>query len=308
MNRSAGAPHTLRKTPALFAAGTVLGAVALVGTASPASADTGTCNGMLITTPGKYDCTVLPGETVVITLKGGNGGRGGNGGNGGQGGDALFGGHKGGAGGAGGAGGTGGVGAKVQGTWTNTTGAEVTIYFSAGVNGDPGSAGSNGFNGANGTEATPDGENGQNGTNGDSGTDGFGAYVKIDIPNTEADIEIEAGSGQGGTGGIYGTGGKGATSSPAISSVGADGAAGTPGAPGLPGSNGSATPNPLPAGWSSASTTNNEAPFTGFSVPDPGDSGATGANTDRLLVIGSAMFVTGVLALGFNRRRVHSTR
>lgn len=150
MNRSAGARHTLRKTPALFAAGTVLGATALLGTATPASAATGTCAGTISTEPTKGMCTVLPGETVVITLKGGNGGRGGNGGNGGQGGDALFGGHKGGAGGAGGAGGTGGVGAKVQGTWTNTTGAEVTIYFSAGVNGDPGSAGNNGLNGADG--------------------------------------------------------------------------------------------------------------------------------------------------------------
>lgn len=308
MNRSARARHTLRKTPTLLVAGTVLGAVALVGTASPASADTGTCSGMLITSAGKYDCTVLPGETVVITLKGGNGGRGGAGGSGGNGGNAFLGGFKGGAGGAGGAGSDGGAGAKVKGIWTNTTGAEVTIYFSAGVNGDPGSAGNNGLNGADGVAYSPDGTDGQDGTNGDRGTDGFGAYVKIDIPDTEADLEIEAGSGQGGTGGTYGTGGKGATSSPAISSVGADGAAGTPGAPGLPGSNGSATPNPLPAGWSSASTTNNEAPFTGFSAPDPGDSGATGANTDRLLVIGSVLFVTGVLALGFNRRRIHSTR
>ena len=66
MSRTTRNLRNLRKNSTLLAAGSLLGAVALVGTAGPASADTGTCIGMLITSPGKYNCTVLPGETVVI--------------------------------------------------------------------------------------------------------------------------------------------------------------------------------------------------------------------------------------------------
>ena len=73
-------------------------------------------------------CTVAPGETVFVTIQGGNGGAGGAGGSGGMGGTGWTGSATtpGGLGGLGGRGGLGGAGGAVSGSWTNTTALTVT--------------------------------------------------------------------------------------------------------------------------------------------------------------------------------------
>lgn len=122
-------------------------------------------------------CTMAPGETFVIILKGGNGGTGGNGDDGTSGtvGD-------------GGEGGEGGAGAKYQTVYTNTTDSIVTLVFTVG---------SDGADGATGADGTGNGGGGGNG--------GEDSYVSVG----GSTIAIARGGdgGSGGDGGVSGADG-----------------------------------------------------------------------------------------------------
>lgn len=120
-----------------------------------------------------FQCTMEPGESFVIILKGGNGGAGGNGDDGTSG-----------TSGDGGAGGAGGAGAKYQVVYTNTTGGTVTLEFTIGANGADGAVGTDGT-----------------GNGGGGGGGGFDSYVTI----AASTIAIALG-GNGGSGGDGGDG------------------------------------------------------------------------------------------------------
>lgn len=252
---------TVLRRAACAAGASALVATAFVGTgAAPAAAETGTCVsiGMFTVSGGVGGCTVLPGETVTVIVKAGNGGAGGIGGFGGVGGDGCFSNtvNPGGVGGIGGAGGLAGAGAKVTGTWTNTTGATVTVSVLMGSDGEEGLAGTDGEGG---TDAPCPGTN-AGGTSGDGGEAatfgdaGFATRVLLDS------LDIDALPGTGGLGG-GGGGGGGGGSGAAPASPGNPGGIGTPG---LDGAAGQTFMGPLPAGWSFLTTTTAEAPFVSF--------------------------------------------
>ena len=93
------------------------------------SVPVGPCANMTFTEHGS--CTVAPGETVNFLVATAGGGTGGAGGAGGVGGDGLTANSTpvpGGAGGNGGIGGAGGLGRTIQGSFTNTTAATVTLF------------------------------------------------------------------------------------------------------------------------------------------------------------------------------------
>lgn len=207
-------------------------------------------------------CTVLPGETISFTIKGGNGGPGGNGGQGGKGGDSFnyYDGNdmvppsicKGEPASVGATGGLGGAGAKVSGSYTNNSGSTVTLTVTVGANGTAGANGTNGAAGANSVSSAP-GNDGQPGTNGVDGLAGTATQI------VSGTVIAAAGGGSGGMGGQGSFGGAGGLFSPACQ------ASATPSAPPPPpaaadGSAGTVTPWPLPSGWSTPSTTSSESP------------------------------------------------
>ena len=200
-------------------------------------------------------CTVLAGETIEFTIKGGNGGAGGNGGNGGAGGDGWTGlaVTSGGAGGLGGAGGIGGAGARISGTWTNTTQATVTLDLVVGVDG---AAGPSGMNGNPGNSVDPVGpsDSGTTGRDGDQGL--FGSDGTITAIELGGSVIVTAGNGTGGGGASPGNGGTGGTS------VG-NGTAGRTNGGGFTGLDGEliSLPDPLPTGWTFDVTGPTEAPY-----------------------------------------------
>lgn len=139
-------------------------------------------------------CTMEPGASFVIILKGGNGGAGGNGDDGTSGTE-----------GDGGQGGEGGAGAKYQVVYTNSTDATVTLAFTIGADGADGAVGTdgtgNGGAGGNGGEDSyvtvggstiaiaRGGDGGDGGDGGSSGADGAdganatGATFRQPIPS-----------------------------------------------------------------------------------------------------------------------------
>lgn len=210
------------------------------------------------TTEFPTDCTVLAGETITFTVKGANGGRGGDGGPGGDGGDYDT--NWGGRGGGPGPGGDGGVGAKVTGTWTNSTGATVTLQIVIGVNGLDGDYGAPGSRGSSfPANAVP-----TNGGPGGAGTDG-GAGSSSVIMNGSTPIVVA----DGGTGGSKGTPGSGGLAA----NPGGGGAPGNDGTGGSPGDDGVvAFPDTLPVGWTLVTTSINDAPsiiITSTGVEEP---------------------------------------
>lgn len=214
--------------------GTTLATMAAIGAGQVASAShlMGTC-ATTATFTASGTCTVLAGEVINFGLKGGDGGLGGTGGAGGNGGPVLVPFVLGGIGGAGGLEGGRGAGAQIIGSYTNSTGATVTLTFDIGVKGIDGSAGSAGSNGSAGDPAS----NGQDGTDGGNGTTGTETVLRID-----SSVIAAAEGGAGGTGGKGGKGGTGASGS----TPGLNGAAGENG---LKGANGSYAPSPLPDSW-----------------------------------------------------------
>lgn len=225
--------------------------LAVVGPVAPAGAVSGGTCAAISTFTVSLTCTVVAGETITFVVKGGNGSTAGDGGAGGAGGGRVgidpgdpY--QPGGAGGAGGVGGAGGAGAKVTGTWTNTTGATVTLTLTVGTtagvfpepNGAPGTPGSDS------SGPPPAGGTGQNGRNGVAG-----GASKIELNGTQI---VFAGGGTGGQGGTGGGGGGGGQ----LLGPGSNGSPGTAGAAGI---SGAPQPTPLPSGWSEMSTTTSEA-------------------------------------------------
>lgn len=270
---------------ALLGAATTAGA-APVGPRPPSS----TCSSLgKVTTVGSDSCSIAPGETIVITVKGANGGSGGAGGNGGAGGTYYLG-AVGGAGGLGGAGGTGGVGAKVRYTFTNNTESIINctyVVIGNGINGTPGNAGVAGSNGTDFVPPPTDGAPGQPGTSGGDPVSIGG--VVCDAPGPI----LVAASGTGGAGGLGGAGGTGG----GPTTPGSNGANGDPGDPGV---NGAETPAP---GVTYLSTTLAEAPFVQFSSQLP----PTGASNGAPALIGLGL-VGGGIALLVTRRRFRTAR
>ncbi len=218
-------------------------------------------------------CLLQPGDTITGVLKAGNGGAGGIGG---AGGDAYLRVHLGAMMGFGGAG---GAGAKIPYSYTNSSGAVMTINFAVGSNG---TAGTNGTAGSVGTIGSQNGTNGSNATDGTDGT----ATLLEDVNSVAL---FTANPGTKGTGG---TGGTGATTS-------ADGVAGVNGTPGTAGAG------------SSISTTGNEQPFASIvtvgaaSVVNHPTLAATGSNGQETLnvgLVGGLMIALGTSVLFIRRR------
>ena len=178
-------------------------------------------------------CSLAPGESIVMVLKGGNGGAGGAGGAGGVGGAGWNGSAvvPGGALGVGGAGGASGAGAKSQYSYVNNTGSTVTFTFVFGTNGAAGSAGSNG---ANGTASATTASVPANGGTGVSGGGGFGGLggVRTVVQIGLSEIAVALG-GAGGAGGVGGSGGEGGQGSGTLGRPGPNGAAGAAGVSGV---------------------------------------------------------------------------
>jgi hypothetical protein len=193
---------------------------------------------------GDGSCTLAPGASVILLLKGGNGGAGGSGGAGGAGGAGWDGAASvpAGLGGVGGVGGAGGAGAKWQGVYTNSTADTVLLEFTIGANGADGPDGAAGSPGVDSTQsgAASSGGTGQSGAGGAGGAGGEDTYVQVD----SVTIAIAPG-GDGGSGGQGGAGGEGGQST---GTAGRDGTAGSDGAAGAAAAGGN-----LP-------TTNAEAP------------------------------------------------
>ena len=213
--------------------GTTLTAMAALGAGQMAQASdaTGTC-----VTTGTFTesgtCTVLPGEKIMFSLRGGPGGEGGAGGAGGAGGIQTppF---IGGFGGAGGLGGGGGETPTIGGNYTNSTDATVTLTVVVGVSGLTGSAGAPGLDGTSGNPAGA----GTDGGDGGMGTNGTESTISID-----GSLIVSSNGGAGGTGGKGGKGGTGGSSE-------TYGTAGAPGENGLRGASGAYVPSPLPESW-----------------------------------------------------------
>lgn len=197
--------------------------------AFPLQATASTACSLGVVTTGST-CTLDPGETVFLVIKGGNGGAGGDGGNGGAGGAGWNGSASvsGGAGGAGGSGGSGGAGAKWQGSYTNSTSVTVTLTFTVGANGAAGAAGTDGSAGTPSTQSgsASDGGTGVSGNGGLGGAGGTDSYVQV--ASTTIAIALAGNGGFGGNGGAGGEGGQGTV--PRVGNPGTDGANGANGA------------------------------------------------------------------------------
>ena len=177
-------------------------------------------------------CTLAPGLSLNLIIKGGHGGAGGNGGAGGAGGDGDTGSQtvSGGAGGAGGAGGNGGAGAKWQGIYVNSTASPQILTFTIGANG---AAGTSGNDGAAGTSNTGSGQaDGEAGASGDGGSGGAGGEDStVVISGITVAFAVGGDGGNGGNGGNGGQGGQsvGLTSNGTGGSTGSAGASGSGG-------------------------------------------------------------------------------
>ena len=182
----------------------ILSAVAMLRFAPAAHADPIVACSTVLAATTSGSCTVAPGETIQITLKGGNGGFGGAGGYGGNGGSGLTADSRpvpGGIGANGGSGGIGGQGAKITGAYTNTQTVDVTLTYTVGFNGAPGAPGTNG---ADGIDSVLDSSNGIGGQNGDFGSQG--APGSNSLVTDGSSFTLTAGGGTAGTGGIGGDG------------------------------------------------------------------------------------------------------
>ncbi|CAB4878002.1 unannotated protein [freshwater metagenome] len=277
----------------IMMAGTILilSAVAMLRFAPAAHADPIVACSTLLAATTSGSCTVAPGETIQITLKGGNGGVGGAGGTGGAGGAGLTAGSSfvpGGLGGNGGSGGLAGQGAKITGAYTNTQTVDVTLTYTVGSNGLPGAPGINGANGIASVVASSNGKSGQNGDFGNQGTPGTNSLV-----TDGSSFTLTAGGGTAGTGGTGGTGGQGGQG---------DGTAGVFGIPGFNGVSGlsgeASSTSPLPSGFSFSTSTSGESPAITFAAPS-----SVTTSTVPLATTGSApSYFVGValvlLALG----------
>ncbi len=244
----------------IMIAGTIflLSAVAMLRFASPANAGPIVACSTLSTVTSSGSCTVAPGESIQITLKGGNGGFGGVGGTGGAGGAGLTGGSSsvsGGLGGVGGLGGLAGQGAKLSGTYTNNQSFEVTLTYTVGVNGFNGAPGNMGINGLAAPSAGTNGSNGQAGGNGAAGAPGTDSSVADGYGFT-----LTAGAGGGADGG---TGGGGGVAGHGDGTVGNFGAAGIDGATGTSGESVSLFPHL----FNFLSSTPFETPAITFAAP-----------------------------------------